>query len=177
MGDVFKEQIVKRRTTFKDTAIRISLVLSVILIFVATVLVLFLQGIGIIITAAATFGAMYLMSFLSVEYEYVYTNGELDIDAIYNKSRRKRLFSAVVKDFEIMAHIDDKNHEHTLTTAQEVKDFSSGLPGPDTYVFLTIINGKKTKVIIEPNEKMLKAISGGISRRKLFLRPGVILIG
>ena len=174
MGDVFKEQIVKRKPTFKDTAIRVCLIVLVILIFFISLMLL--QAFAVIITAAAGFGAFFLMSFLSVEYEYVFTNGELDIDAIYNRSRRKRLFTAKVNDFELMAHIDDKAHEGAFNNVQETRDYSSGSPGPDTYVCLTNYNSKKIKLILEPNEKMLKAIAGTISRRKLHLRPGVVLI-
>ena len=174
MGDVFKEQLVKRKSTFKDSAIKVCLVLVVVLIFMISFL--FLQGFAIIVTAVAGFGAAFLMSFLNVEYEYIFTNGELDIDAIYNRSRRKRMFSGNVKNFEIMAHIDDRMREGEFSSAQEIKDFSSGVPGPETYAFLAVIKGKKTKVIIEPNEKMLKALANVISRRKLFLRPGVVFV-
>ncbi|MCL2217362.1 MAG: DUF6106 family protein [Defluviitaleaceae bacterium] len=174
MGDVFKEQIVKRKATVKDAAIRVCLIVIVILIFFISSMIL--QSLSIIITAAALFGAIFIMSYLNVEYEYVFTNGELDIDTIYNKSRRKRLLTAKVNDFEIMAHIDDKNHAAAFGTVQETRDYSSGVPGPDTYMCLLSYKGKKTKLIIEPNEKMLKAIAGSINRRKLFLRPGVVLV-
>jgi len=174
MGDVFKEQIVKRKQTFKDAVMRVGLIILVLLIFFVTLATL--QAFAVIITAAAGFGAFYLMSFLNVEYEYVYTNGELDIDAIYNRSRRKRLFTTKVSDFELMAPYDDRNHDHSLNTAQETLDYSSGNPGNDTYVCLLTHNSKKVKLIIEPNEKMLKAIAGSLNRRKFHLRPGVILV-
>jgi len=174
MTDVFKEQIVKRKPPFRNVLIRVGLIFAVIIIVFLSFLLL--QGFGAVIAMGAAFGAAYVMSFLNVEYEYALTNGELDIDIIYNKARRKRQISVNVKEFEIMAHIDDKAHEHTFTTAQVTRDFSSGTPGNDTYRFLTIINGKKTIVIFDPNEKMLKAISSVISRRKLHLRPGVVLV-
>ena len=174
MGDVFKEQIVKRKPTFKDTLIRVCLIVLVVLIFF--VMIMILGEFAVIITAAAGFGAYYLMSFLNVEYEYVFTNGELDIDTIYNKSRRKRMFSAKVNDFELMAHVEDNNHAAAFGTVQDTRDYSSGVHGPDTYMCLLNYKGKKTKLIFEPNEKMLKAIAGSITRRKLHLRPGVVLI-
>jgi len=165
MGDVFKEQIVKRQSTAKDMAIRVCLVIAVIIVFFISfgIIVEFV----VLITAAAAFGAYYLISFSKVEYEYIFTNGELDIDAIYNRSRRKRMFSSHVNDFEIMAHIDDQNHAGAFKSAEVVKDFSSGTSGADTYVFLINKNSKRMKVIIEPNDKMLSAISGIMSRTKL----------
>ena len=168
MGDIFKEQIVKRKQTAKDVAIRICLVVLVILIFFV---MLYLIGqFAVMVVFAAGFGAAYLASFLRVEYEYVFTNGELDIDVIYNQSRRKRVFSAPVSDIEIMAHVDDKAHAHEFQNYQELKDYSSGEVTNDTYAFMLNYKTKRTKIIIEPNEKMIKAISGVLTRRKFHVK-------
>jgi len=169
MGDVFKEQIVKKKETAADTAKRIGLILAVFVIFFVVLLTPARTFVAIIVAAAA-FGAYYLMSFLKVEYEYVFTNGELDIDIIYNRSRRKRLFSSHVNKFEIMAHVEDMNHAGSFNGAQVTHNYSSGQVGPDTYAFLISKDGKIQKIIIEPNEKMMKAISGSISRSKLHLK-------
>ena len=174
MGDVFNEQIVKVHGSFSDTVKRVGIVLLIVVIFLVSFM--YLNAFAVFIGAAAVFGGMYLMSFLNVEYEYVYTNGELDIDIIYNRSRRKRLFSTIVKDFEIMAHVDDKTHTHAFGGAQETINCHSGEVGPNTYAFLATIKGKRAKVIFEPNDKMLKAIGTSLSRRKLHLRPGTVLV-
>ena len=175
MGDVFNEQIVKRHGNFSDTLKRAGIAGLVFVIFIMSFI--FLQAFAIFIGAAAVFGGIYLMSFLNVEFEYVYTNGELDIDVIYNRARRKRLFSTVVKDFEIMAHVEDKQHMGAFSGAQDTINCHSGEIGPNTYAFLATIKGKKSKVIFEPNDKMLKAIGTTLSRRKLHLRPGTVLVG
>jgi len=173
--DVFKEQIVKRQVTFKDTAIKVCLIILVILIGFLILMSIGPQF-GVIIILALIFGARFLISYLNVEYEYAFTSGELDIDIIYDRTRRKRVFSANVKQIEIMAHIEDRNHKAAFDGAQETRDYSSGVIGLDTYVFLTVKDGKKIKVIIDPNEKMLKAFSSVLTRRNLHLRPGVVLL-
>ncbi|MCL2286971.1 MAG: DUF6106 family protein [Firmicutes bacterium] len=169
ISDVFKEQIVKKKETTMDRMKRIGLILAVIIIFFVVLATPAAQFVAIIV-AAAGFGAFYLMNFLRVEYEYIFTNGELDIDIIYNRSRRKRLFSSHVNKIEIMAHVEDMNHAGSFSGAQEICNYSSGENGPDTYAFLINQGGKMKKVIIEPNEKMLKAISGSMSRTKLHLK-------
>ena len=174
MGDVFNEQIVKRRQTAKDSAIKFCLVLLVILI--AVVMIFVNAAFMPIVVAAAAFGAWFLMSYLNVEYEYAFTNGEIDIDIIYNKSRRKRLMTVKVKEFEIMAPTDSTEHAHAFQVAQEVVDCSSGTDSNAAYACLLSHNSKRVKLIIEPNEKMLKAIAGTMSRRKLHLRPGVVFV-
>ena len=169
MTDVFKEQIVKRKERPKDKMKRVGLILAVILIFIIAIMSP-AASFAPVITLAAGFGAFYLTSFLKVEYEYVFTNGELDIDIIYNRSRRKRVFSAHVNKFEIMAHVEDMNHAGSFSGAQVTHDYSSGQVGPDTYAFLINKDGKQQKIIFEPNEKMLKAISGSMSRIKLHIK-------
>lgn len=168
MGDVFKEQIVKRQQTSKDVAKRIGLIIGAILIFlIAQALI---PAISVIIGTAALFGALFISSFLKAEYEYVFTNGELDIDVIYNRSRRKRAFSCYVNNVEIMAHLEDTTHMGEFHRAQETRDYSSGVVGPDTYAFLINHGGKYLKVIIEPNEKMMAALKTAVPRTKLHLK-------
>ena len=174
MGDVFNEQIVKKHGTFSDNVKRAGIAMLIFVIILISFA--FLQAFAVFVIAAAVFGGIFLMSYLNIEYEYVYTNGELDIDIIYNRSRRKRLFSAMVKEFEIMAHVEDKTHLRAFDTAQETISCHSGEIGPNTYAFLATIKGKKAKVIFEPNEKMLKAIGTSLSRSRLHLRPGKILV-
>jgi hypothetical protein len=173
--DVFKEQIVKRQPTAKDTAIKVCLVIIVILLAFIFFFILLLGSIGLLLTVGLGFGARFLASYLNVEYEYVLTNGELDIDIIYDQSRRKRVFSTIVKNVELLSHAANTDHEHTLNSAQQTLDFSTGITDNDTYIFLTNYNGKKTKVIISPNEKMLKAFSNVIPKRNMHLRSGVYL--
>jgi len=166
--DIFKEQIVPKKPTSKDTIYRALLIVGVVAVSVITFSII--PAFAFILTAAAAIGAFFLMGLLKVEYEYVFTNGELDIDIIYNRSRRKRLMTVNVKSFELMAHVEDKNHIGGFNSAQETRDYSSGAVGENTYVFLVSHNGKRLKVIIEPNEKMLAAISASMSRSKLHIR-------
>ena len=168
MGDVYKEQIVKRKQTSKDSLKRGGLVVGALLIFVLALN--FLPAFAPVIGTAGVVAAFFLSSYLKVEYEYVFTNGELDIDIIYNRSRRKRTFSCSVRDIEIMAHVEDPNHLGAFNGAQETRDFSSGVVGPETYAFLIAHGGKNLKVLIEPNEKMLLAFRSTMSRSKLHIK-------
>jgi len=169
MGDIFKEQIVKRKPSPKDTFKRIGLILAVIVVAILAFSII--PPIAPFLIVAAGFGAWYLMSYFRVEYEYAFTDGEFDIDAIYNRSRRKRLFSARVNDFEIMAHVNDKMRINEFQSAVEVLDYSSGVVGDDSYAFLINYKGKRTKIIIEPNAVMLKALATVLTRRRLHLKP------
>jgi len=168
LGDVFKEQLVKKAVTGKDTALRFGIVALAVIIFFFCLMIPGIQQFAAFVAIALIFGAYFLISRRNVEYEYVFTNGDLDIDVIYNKSKRKRLFSSSVRDFEIIAHVQDTAHTHELSGAAETKDYSSGIVGPNTYAFVMSYKGKRTKFIIEPNEMMIKAFSTVLTPRKLF---------
>jgi len=164
--DVFKEQLVKKIPTNKDLITKIGIIAIVVLIFIITMGII--PQLGVIITAAAGFGAYILIGRLRKEYEYIFTNGELDIDIIYNKSSRKRVFTGNVKDFELMTHVDNADHRNSFASANEKKDYSSGISSERSYIFLANYKGKRTAIIIEPNDEMLGAISKVMSRLKFF---------
>ena len=168
MGDVFKEQLIKRAVTIKDTAKRFGVVSLAVLVVFISMSIQILQPFWIFIAFAAIFGAYFLISRLNIEYEYIFTNGDLDIDVIYNKNSRKRLFSSSVKQFEIMAHVQDTAHTREMSNVSETKDYSSGIAGPNTYAFITPYKGKRLKIVFEPNDMMIKAFSTVLTPRKLF---------
>jgi hypothetical protein len=151
MSDIFIEHLVKKHADGKDVALKALIILAfAISVFISLITFPFI----ILITG---FACWYAMSFTNKEYEYIFTNGELDIDVIYNKSRRKRLFTAEVKPFEVMCHISDMGYEPVFSRAEVVRDYSGGKPAANTYMFFTHYKSKRTKIIFEPNDEMLTA--------------------
>ena len=171
MVDVFNEQLVKQKPSPKDLIFKVLIVVAVLVIFLVSMAVI--PGFGVIITAVAGFGAYILLGRLKREYEYIFTNGELDIDVIYNKATRKRVYNGYVKDFEIMAHAEDDSHKSAFAAANETKDYSTGVLSERSYTFLTVYKGKRVAITIEPNDEMLAAITKVLTRRKFHPRKGV----
>ncbi len=92
--DVFKEQIVRKKPSGNDTASKILIIIASValammcfLFTLGTQLVLF----GLLFAAAVLYGGYYLVTNLDVEYEYIFTNGEIDFDKIIAQRKRKRL--------------------------------------------------------------------------------------
>ena len=165
MKDVFKEQLVKRRPNIKISMAKAGLVAAAI--FLMTLALLF-QAISMffpIIWAVIIFATYILFRRFNVEYEYVLTNNELDIDIIYGKSRRKRIFSAYVRDFEALRPVDSTEMQHSFTAASAKADYSGG-PGGNLqqYEFLVPYKGKKMCIIFEPNEDLLSSIIPHLKR-------------
>ena len=167
MGDVFKEQIIKKVPTAQDSIKKTGItIIGVIIIAILGYFAIwdaFFRLIAVFLIFGVGFGIHYLTSQFNVEFEYIFTNGELDIDVIYNKQRRKHLLSVDAKNMEVFARAND---ESRFASCAETLDFSSGVPNENTYAFATPHLGKKHKIIIEPNEKLLNAMLPYLGQRK-----------
>ena len=104
---------------------------------------------------------------MDVEYEYLFVNGSLDIDKIMAKSRRKNMFSMEMTDLEMMA----PSGSPELRPYQGLKgtDYSSGMPGADTYEMIVVNNGEKKKIIFEPNKTVCEGLKM-LAPRKVFCK-------
>lgn len=162
MGDFFKEQLIKKED--KQTAKKAVIISAAVVLSIGAFLILG-GGLGTVLTFAFCFGAFYLTANFDIEYEYVYTSGVMDIDIIYNKTRRKRVFTGNVKDFEVMAHVTEKNYFAPFANAVE-KDYSSGSVKDNTYAFIVKDSRQTLKVIIEPDEEILNEMSKKLPRGK-----------
>lgn len=181
MKDFFTEQLVKREISKKDNMIRAvffgvytALIIYIIFTFIVRAgndgnISFFIIGL-LIATLIAFIGYRQLTGF-NIEFEYSYTNGTLDIDIIRNRSRRKNIFTGSVADFEIMAHINDRDHLSSYKELPSV-DYSSGNSNvsDNTYVFVTVYNGNKKRFIIEPKPEMLKAMLTDLTPRRLHIK-------
>ena len=164
MQDTFIEQLIKRELTAADRIKRLGLIFFAVAVFTFSMAIV--PGFGMIITVVVGIGIYFLISRLKREYEYTFTNGELDIDVIYNRSSRKRLFSAQVRDFEIMAHADDEAHKNSFASATDKLDCSTGVITERSYKFLANYKGKRYAITLEPNDELLKAMVKILTRRK-----------
>lgn len=94
-GDTFFEQIIKVKKTSKQTLAVVGvIILALAVCFASWLFVVPILGpIGLLLIFGACWGAYKLISLTSIEYEYIFTNGDLDIDKITAKSARKRVVS------------------------------------------------------------------------------------
>lgn len=90
--DTFFEQLITIKKTPKDLALLTLIWLTALFIVFLLFTILF-SPFSLILTIGIFFGAYWLSSKLNVEFEYIITNGTLDIDKITNKNSRKRILS------------------------------------------------------------------------------------
>ena len=165
MKDVFKEQLIKLRPNIKTSMAKAGLVAAAIFLMAAVMLFEALSVIFPVLWAVIVFVTYLLFRRLNIEYEYMLTNNELDIDAIYGKSRRKRMFSASVRDFEGFRPVGSTEMEHSFSGAAAKADYSSGPSGNNAqYEFLAAHKGKRMCIIFEPNDDLLSSIIPHLKR-------------
>ncbi|MCD8012967.1 MAG: DUF6106 family protein [Lachnospiraceae bacterium] len=84
---------------------------------------------------------------LDVEYEYLYVNGELDIDAIYSKQKRKRVASYDMEHLEVLA--PSKSHaldSYLSRQGAKYEDYTSGHAPECSYIL--VFNEEKGQKLI-----------------------------
>lgn len=93
--DYYNEQLIQKKADGRDWAIRALIGAGTVTVIVLSAMAAVFFGFMPLIIVA--FGACYLAYLLftgtSVEYEYIVTNNDLDIDKISGKRKRKRLIT------------------------------------------------------------------------------------
>ena len=90
--DTFFEQIIPVKKNGKAAAAIIGIWLAAFIVcFLLIMFMPFLGTFSLLLAAGALFGAYKLCTRFNLEYEYIVTNGTMDIDKIINKSSRKRI--------------------------------------------------------------------------------------
>lgn len=152
MNDALYEQLVARKPRTKDTVIRILLILA--LAAVLGIGMLFLGFLAVVITVILAMLVYYfIFQKMNVEYEYTLLNHDMQIDAVYNKAKRKKMMSFDIQQAEIIA--PQNSHRLDSMNTAKIKDFSSGT-GNGTYAIIIPTDQALTRVLIDPDEKMLQ---------------------
>ena len=102
MNDALYEQLVPRKQ--KTSGILISILIIVLAVAVAVLGMPLVGFLSFLIAVLILMIAFYfIFPKLNVEYEYMILNHDLQIDAIYNKSKRKHMLSFDIQSAEIIA--------------------------------------------------------------------------
>lgn len=157
MSDLYQEILVSRKTPAVNKLLKVLAIgVTVIFLLGGFMLLNFLLLIPGVACAVACF---FLLPKLEVEYEYLYVNGELDIDAIYSKQKRKRVASYDMAELEILA--PDRSHaldSYLNQNNTKVKDFSSGDPQAKCYVLVFSKESKREIIKVELDSVILNDV-------------------
>lgn len=101
-----------------------------------------------------------------LEYEYAYFDKELNVDVIYNMTKRKRVKTFDLGKMEICAPSGSSQLDEFKNRTVKTYDFGSNKEENQSQVYVMYLEGNE-KIIFEPSEKMLQAIYH-VSPRKVF---------
>ncbi len=155
--DLFNEKIVKKDYEIKDFLFVIGVVLAGFILIYATLLTGMPMLVPIVITGAG-YGMFRLIPNVSIEYEYIVTNGDLDIDKIIAKRKRVRIFAGESKDFEIIAKVNSERFTGEYKGITNKIEAVSNMKAENVYFLVTMYKGNRIIVYFEPNERMLQDI-------------------
>ncbi len=161
MNDVFVEYMVKRRMTGKDVAFSIFLVLVAVSLFVFCVFLApaflgELSFLGAIVGVAVVYLAYYLISNMNVEYEFIVTNGEIDVDKIVAKRKRQRLVTTNARIFEAFGNYNPLDHIDKNYTSRIFACESEYAPAK--FAVFTHVSLGKTLLVFTPDDRTVDAL-------------------
>ena len=167
MSDLYSELLVKKEKTMKDNLIKVGAIGLTALLVMAGLFIHPLALLPAIILGVVSY--LFIIPKTDLEYEYLFVNGEMDIDMIMAKSKRKKAGSFRLSETDIVAPMDSHRLDYYKNNQKlKVLDFSSGNEKNKRYGVVTRNEKESCMIIIEPDENMAKAIKNS-APSKVFL--------
>lgn len=157
MSDLYLEELIMKKKTLRDKLIIVGLLVLTFFLWVES----YLWGSLVYLIPAflLTGFDFFFLPRLNVEWEYTYVDAELDVDKIFNRSKRKRIGSYEIKKAEIIAPVNSHRLDYYNNNQKlKVLDCTSGNPERAKLVYAMIIESDKKgmlKVLFEPSQGMV----------------------
>lgn len=162
MTDHFTECLVKKVPDSSDNLKKILLILAAVIFTAGTIFLSFVTHFYLIlaVTMVVLYGLYYFIKGMSIEYEYTFTNGELDIDKIMGQRKRQHLVTVDAGKFEAFGKMNADTPEKPDATLFLCSDNT----GEGEYCAdLTTEEYGETRIIFTPTEKMVSYIEDSLS--------------
>lgn len=153
------ESVVRRQIPDAGKVMRVVMIALTVLIGILGVLTLVLLPAFIL---SIIFTVVFCNK-LKIEYEYSYADGILTIDRITNGKKRKQCLELDLKHAERICLYGQEDASGSEEAEASVDDYASGRSDARVYILLFKSDGRRHKVIFEPDDKMLSAIKQTVS--------------
>ncbi|MBO4523480.1 hypothetical protein [Ruminococcus sp.] len=159
--DNFAEQLVKKNETNADKTRRIAMLIVGILFTAALLLLAILARrplimfLGFALSVVAGYGTYYYVQNTYVEYEYTFTNGDLDVDKIIAKKKRHEMLSTNIRKFTDFGKYEEGMEETDDMTVIMATD---NIASHEYYADFTDESVGSARLIFVPDERMLENI-------------------
>ena len=156
MRDLYSELLVKRERTIKDSIVKYGLIVLTVIAVIASLISTPLIWIAAIALGIACY---FVIPKTDVEYEYLFVNGEFDIDMVMAKSKRKRVKSFNLSEADLVAPLNSHRMDYyNGNQNMKVLDYSSGNPQHKRFGVITRLDNATCKIILEPDEALAQAM-------------------
>ncbi|MBO4697479.1 MAG: hypothetical protein J5643_09415 [Lachnospiraceae bacterium] len=153
----YTECVVKRKSGAAGEILLKSLLVFLCLVCIAVALLLngILQFVGFALLIAACFFTFNMWPKFRKEFEYIFVDGQIDIDVMYSGSTRKHLKRFDMDKIEIVAPVDSHSLDGYKHMNLKPLDYTSKMGLNDVYAI--ILKGEKEpeKILIEPDDNFL----------------------
>lgn len=175
--DFYMEHMLKKQKDGKDIAIITAVIILGVLVTGVLFMLMFaaaiaLSGtqisqfsfsIGLVLIAFVWYGVYLAITSRNIEYEYILTNSEVDMDRIMSRRGRKRLASFDFAEAEIVANIDDNEHNFKYKnpeTGLKIIDVTGDKARGGVYFadYFDSETNERKRVLFQPTSKMIEAI-------------------
>ena len=165
--DIFVEQIVKKPADGKVWTVRIIIGLAMgVLTAVSLFVTLFIMPIlGLAMMFGVFWGGFRLITNSDCEYEYIVTNGEIDVDKIIAQRKRVRLITAKAPAFEAFGEYTDNtpDTDSDVTVVNAVGVNESAAETKTYYADFKHASAGNVRLIFSPEERVVEAITPFLS--------------
>ena len=163
--DTFVEELVVRRNSIKNLLLEVLIVLAAAALAIAVWLFLspIFPAMLVILVVAAYLG----IKFQGVEFEYSFTNGDLDVDKIMAKRKRVRLVEINQKQIQVMAPYTAEYESVTkdYSVSQVIDASSSKNAAGRWFIIYEDAEGKYVFLVIQPSKRFREAMQKYIRSR------------
>lgn len=150
------ELLVKRQIKLKYCIPSfIFIIAMIVFILFAVPLISGMAAMKIAVLIILSYLALHFFKDAMLEYDYCFTQGELSVDKVYNKTRRVNYHRFDIKGAEIAAPLGSKR---LPTNINNVIDVSSGNIDDYRYAIVLTHNNRNTMLIVQAEEKLIEAI-------------------
>lgn len=161
--DLYAECLIKKEKKWYVGVIK-ALLIFLVLVALFSYVIIGLFGFIVLVLAI---GVAYLgFQMLDLEYEYIFVTSELEIDTVFNKSRRKKAQRLDLSKAEVIAPENHAEIKKFLGNPNvKVKDYSSGKATAKKYGIYYVADGNNSVILIEPTDELLHAMKSYAPRK------------
>lgn len=158
--DNYVEQIISKKAEGRDTAVRMLILIGFSFVAALSIVctLIFYFPFLLVIGMGAVYLMWYLLGNTSIEYEYIVTNNEFDIDKIIGRRKRKRLITIKLNTTEEWGEYKNQAGEKASATVSAHDCRYKNI----WYIVANHEKHGKTLLLFSPNDDVLVAVNKSV---------------